>query len=74
MPLPATLNVSLDFSTGATFGIPFTLDDVKNGILGTNVLADQASFIADLTSDTIRISTRRGRNLLETLTKPDIAQ
>ena len=64
MALPATLNVSLDFSTGATFGIPFTLGDSKNGILGTNVLADQASFIADLTDQTIRISTRRGRNIL----------
>ena len=64
MALPATLNVSLDFSTGATFGIPFTLGDSKNGILGTNVLADQSSFIADLTDQTIRISTRRGRNIL----------
>ena len=64
MALPANLNVSLDFSTGATFGISFTLGDSKNGILGTNVLADQASFIADLTDQTIRISTRRGRNIL----------
>jgi hypothetical protein len=64
MALPATLNVSLDFSTGATFGIPFTLDDAKNGILGTNVLADEASYIVDLTDQTMRIAIRRGRNVL----------
>ena len=63
MALPATLVVQLDFSTGATFGIPFTLDDPKNGILGTNVLADQASYIVDLSDQTLRIKTNRGRNI-----------
>ena len=63
MALPATLNVSLDFSTGATFGIPFTLGDAKNGILGTNILADQASLIADLTDQTLSIKINRGRNI-----------
>lgn len=63
MTLPATINVSLDLSTGATFGIPFTLNDTKNGILGTNILADQASYIVDLTPQTLKIAIRRGRNI-----------
>jgi hypothetical protein len=64
MPL-ATLDVSLNFSTGATFGNPFTLDDPANGILGTNVLSDtgQASLIIDLTNVTRSISISRGRNI-----------
>ena len=63
MALPATLLVQLDFSTGATFGVPFTLGDSKNGILGTNVLADQASYIVDLSNQTLRIKIDRGRNI-----------
>ena len=63
MALPATLLVQLDFSTGATFGVPFTLGDSKNGILGTNVLADKASYIVDLSNQTLRIKIDRGRNI-----------
>jgi hypothetical protein len=64
MPL-ATLDVSLNFSTGATFGNPFTLNDPANGILGTNVLSDtgQASLVIDLTNVTRSISISRGRNI-----------
>jgi len=66
MALPATLNVSLDFSTGATFGVPLTLDDPVNGLLNTGILAESETpaLIADLTSVTRRISIRRGRNLI----------
>lgn len=65
MSLPATLNVSLNFSSGATFGIPFTLDDIANGILDTNILSDSTTpaLVVDLTSQTRRISIRRGRNV-----------
>ena len=61
----ATLDVSLNFSSGATFGNPFTLDDPANGILGTNILSDggEAALIVDLTSVTRSISITRGRNI-----------
>jgi len=65
MALPATVDVSLNFSSGATFGIAFTLDDPANGILDTNILSDSSSsdLVVDLTSSTRRISIRRGRNV-----------
>jgi hypothetical protein len=65
MALPATLNVSLDFSTGATFGVGLTLDDPVFGLLDTGILAESEtpSLIADLTSVTRVINIRRGRNL-----------
>lgn len=65
MGLPASLDISLDFSSGATFGIPLTLDDPVNGLLDHNILAQTSatSLIADLTSVARRISIRRGRNL-----------
>jgi len=65
MALPATLNVSLDFSTGATFGVPLTLDDPVNGLLDTGILAESETpaLIADLTSVTRAVNIRRGRNL-----------
>ena len=39
MALPAEISVSFDFSSGATFGYPFTIGDAKNGVLGTGTLA-----------------------------------
>jgi hypothetical protein len=65
MALPATLSVSLNFSSGATFGIPFTLSDPVNGILDTNILSASTTpaLIADLTTQTRQISIRRGRNI-----------
>lgn len=65
MALPATIDVSLNFSSGATFGIPFTLDDPANGILDTNILSDSTTpaLVVDLTDSTRRISIRRGRNV-----------
>ncbi len=41
MSLPV-LDVSLNFSSGATFGNPFTLDDPVNGLLGTGFLSDSS--------------------------------
>lgn len=65
MALPATLDVSLDFSTGATFGIGLTLDDPVFGLLNTGILAESEtpSLVANLTSVTRAINIRRGRNL-----------
>lgn len=60
MPTP-TLQASINFSTGASFGQAFLLD---TGILDTNVLADSASIIVDV-SDRVQAATvRRGRNPL----------
>ena len=66
MALPATLDVSLNFSSGATFANPFTLDDPINGVLGTGVLSDSSTpaLVVNLTSQTRQISIRRGRNVL----------
>lgn len=65
MGLHASLDISLDFSTGATFGIPLTLDDPVNGLLDTGILAESTTpaLIADLTDVARQISIRRGRNL-----------
>lgn len=63
MTLPATINVSFDFSNGPVYGIGFTMGDPKNGILGTNVFSDSASDVVDLSSVAGRISIRRGRNM-----------
>lgn len=64
MTLPATLNVSLDFSNGPVYGIAFTIGDPSNGILGVNVLADAASDVVDLSSTTVKVDIQRGRNIL----------
>lgn len=65
MTLPATLTVSINFANGPAYGIPLTLDDPVKGILGTNVLADNASLVIDYSSRTTNIAIRRGRNLLQ---------
>jgi hypothetical protein len=66
MALPATVYVSLNFSSGATFSNPFTIDDPVNGVLGVGILSDATApaLIVDLTPQTRRISIRRGRNIL----------
>jgi len=56
------LGVEIDFSNGASFGYPFILDDLDYGILGTNILADQAADIVNITDQVMAVSTRRGRN------------
>ena len=65
MALPAQINVSLNFSSGATFGNPFTIGDPVNGILGVGILSDQTTpaLVVDLTEITRQISIRRGRNI-----------
>ena len=64
MSLPV-LDVSLNFSSGATFGNPFTLDDPVNGVLGTGLLSDSSApaLVINLTDVTRNIQIRRGRNI-----------
>lgn len=61
MALPV-LNVSLNFSSGATFGNPFILN---SSMLGFDILAEAGatSLIVDLTDSTRSISIKRGRNV-----------
>jgi hypothetical protein len=64
MSLPV-LNISLNFSSGATFGNPFTIGDPVNGVLGTGILSDQSApaLVVDLTDVTRAIKINRGRNI-----------
>jgi hypothetical protein len=65
MALPANISVSFDFSSGATFGYPFTIGDAKYGILGTGTLASSTvpDPIVDLTPNVRNITIERGRNV-----------
>jgi hypothetical protein len=66
MSLPAQISVSFDFTSGATFGYPFTIGDAKYGVLGTGTLASTTTPepTVDLTPDVRQISIRRGRNIM----------
>lgn len=55
------VNAIINFSTGPSFGNAFTID---SGILGTNVLANSADIIVDVSDKVQKIETRRGRNAL----------
>ena len=54
-----TVNAYINFSTGPSFAQALILDQ---GILDTNVLADTASVIVDVSDQVDGITTRRGRN------------
>jgi len=56
-----TVNAVINFSTGPSFAQAMILDQ---GILGTNVLADSAAVIVDVSNQINRIETKRGRNAL----------
>ncbi len=56
-----TVNAVINFSTGPSFAQAMILDQ---GILGTNVLADSAAVIVDVSDQINRIETKRGRNAL----------
>ena len=66
MTLPAQISVSFDFTSGATFGFPFTIGDPKYGVLGTGTLASSTTPepTVDLTPNVRQISIRRGRNIM----------
>jgi hypothetical protein len=55
------INVIINFSTGATFGNPFILDQSQLGSL--DVLADSTALIVDVSNLIDSISTSRGRQL-----------
>jgi hypothetical protein len=65
MTLPATVTVSLDFSSGAIFGIPFTLDDPVSGVIGVGTFAssETPALIVDLSDQTREITITRGRSI-----------
>lgn len=56
-----TINVIINFSTGAGFGNPFILDQSKLGSL--DVLADNTSLIVDVSNQVDSITTNRGRQI-----------
>jgi hypothetical protein len=58
MPIPV-INAIINFSTGPSFAQAMIIDQ---GILGTNVLADSAAVIVDVSNQINRIETNRGRN------------
>jgi hypothetical protein len=53
------INAVINFSTGPSFAQAMILD---SGILGTNILADAASVIVDVSNVVDSIETKRGRN------------
>ena len=65
MALPAEISVSFDFSSGATFGIPFTIGDPKYGVLGTGTLGSSSVPVpvVDLTPNVRNITINRGRDI-----------
>jgi hypothetical protein len=60
MTIPV-INAVINFSTGPAFAQAMILD---TGILDTNVLADSAAVIVDVSNQVDRIETRRGRTAL----------
>jgi hypothetical protein len=65
MTLPAEISVSFDFSSGATFGYPFTIGDAKYGVLGTGTLGSTTVPVptVDLTPNVRNITINRGRDI-----------
>ena len=58
MTIPV-INAVINFGTGAAFAQAFIIGE---GILGTNVLADSAALIVDVSDVVDSVSTRRGRS------------
>jgi len=59
-----TINAYINFSTGPAFAQAFLID---SGILGTNVLADSAAVIVDVSNQINYIQTQSGRSALADL-------
>jgi hypothetical protein len=66
MTLPATISVSFDFSSGATFGLGFVLGDPVNGVIGVSQFSASEVLepVIDLSSQTRQIKISRGRNIM----------
>jgi hypothetical protein len=58
MPVP-TVNAFINFGTGPSFAQAMI---IGQGIIGTNILADNAALIVDVSNQVDGITTRRGRN------------
>jgi hypothetical protein len=54
-----TINAVINFSTGPSFAQAFIIGE---GILGTNILADSAALIVDVSDVVDSVSTKRGRS------------
>jgi hypothetical protein len=54
-----TLNAFINFGTGPSFAQAMIIDQ---GIIGTNILADNAALIVDVSDQVNGVTTRRGRN------------
>jgi hypothetical protein len=65
MTLPATIKVTLDFNSGATFGLPFTIGDPVAGIIGVGTFAgsETPALVVDLSDTTRQITITRGRSV-----------
>jgi hypothetical protein len=65
MTLPATITVTLDFNSGATFGLPFTIGDPVAGIIGVGTFAgsETPALVVDLSDVTRQITITRGRSI-----------
>ena len=55
------VNAIINFSTGPSFAQAFI---IGQGIFGTNVLADSAAVIVDVSDQVLSVQTKRGRNAL----------
>lgn len=66
MALPATINVSFDFSSGATFGAGFVIGDPTYGVIGVSRFGSDSTVepVVDLTPNVYNISITRGRNIM----------
>jgi hypothetical protein len=66
MSLPATINVSFDFSSGATFNSGFIFGDPAYGVIGVSRFGSDETVIpvVDLTPNVYNISINRGRNIM----------
>ena len=66
MSLPANIAVSFDFSSGATFGYPFTIGDPEFGVIGKSTLASSEvpTPVIDLTPNVRQITITRGRSIM----------
>jgi len=60
-----SVNVTFDFSNGATFGYPLILNDPANGKLGKGYLGDVVPQIVDISDQVGTISIQGGYNLFQ---------
>lgn len=65
MSYPITLNVTIDFSSGAVFGTTLVLGSPTYGQLGYNVLGDAASEVVDISDIVGNVKLSGGYNLLQ---------